>query len=116
MINIENHLGTITISYNYLATLIGHTVTGCFGVVSMNPRGAKQNVLHFLKKDTNIDKGVFIKFNKDRFIIELHITVRFGTNVSAIVKSIMNKVRYTVEDETGLTVAKVNVFVDDMIS
>ena len=32
----------------------------------------------------------------------------------AIVKSIVNKVRYTIEDATGLAVAKVNVFVDGM--
>ena len=35
-------------------------------------------------------------------------------NISVIVKSIVNKVRYTVEQATNLDVAKVNVFVDSM--
>ena len=47
-------------------------------------------------------------------VIDLHIAVTYGVNISAIVKSIVNKVRYTVEEATGLQVAKVNVFVDDM--
>ena len=40
--------------------------------------------------------------------------VLYGINVSAIVKSIMNKVRYAVSQAVGLQVAKINVFVDDM--
>ena len=50
----------------------------------------------------------------DQLIIDLHIIVSFGVNISAIVKSIVNKVKYSVEDATGLTVAKVNVYVDQM--
>ena len=48
--------------------------------------------------------------------VDLHIIVTYGLNISAIVKSIVNKVRYTVEDATGLEVHKVNVFVDAMKS
>lgn len=33
----------------------------------------------------------------------------YGVNVSTIVKSIIHKVRFAVEDETGFTVDKVNV-------
>ena len=47
-------------------------------------------------------------------VSDLHIAVTYGVNISAIVKSIVNKVRYTVEEATGFQVAKVNVFVDDM--
>jgi len=46
----------------------------------------------------------------------LHIVVTYGLNISVIVKSIVNKVRYTVEEATGLEVKKVNVFVDAMKS
>ena len=35
-------------------------------------------------------------------------------NISAIAQSIVNKVRYTIEEATGLTVKKVNVYVDEM--
>lgn len=40
--------------------------------------------------------------------------VTYGVNISAIVQSIIHKVRYTVEDATGMEVAKVNVYVDGM--
>ena len=49
--------------------------------------------------------------NED-LIIELHISVSYGVNISAIVESIVNKVRYTVEEATDLKVSKVNVHID----
>ena len=118
MIKIDNHLGTIEMKNSYLTSLIGQTVTSCFGVVRMNPasayQGAKSNVF---KKDS-IDNGVIVKLPKgsDKMIIDLHISVTYGINVSAIVDSIINKVRYVVEKETGVEVKKINVYVDSMES
>ena len=40
----------------------------------------------------------------------------FGTNIAAIADSISNKVRFAVEEATGITVSKVNVFIDGMNS
>jgi len=48
-------------------------------------------------------------------MVDLHVTVTSGLNISAIVRSIVNRVSYTVEGATGLPVKKVNVFVDGML-
>lgn len=58
------------------------------------------------------EKGVTVRYKNDKLYIDLHISVMYGVNVSTIVKSIIHKVRFAVEDETGFTVDKVNVFVD----
>ena len=53
MINVKNHLGQITLSKPFLVSLIGGTVTNCFGVVDMNSGSVKQTILEtlpFLKK------------------------------------------------------------------
>lgn len=116
LIKVENHLGAIDVSMDYLTALIGHTVTNCFGVSEMNSVGPKQGVLSFLDKNSAIDKGVIIRQNKDSLVIDLHITVTYGVNISAITDSIINKVRYAVEEATGFSVLKVNVFIDGMKS
>ena len=103
MITINNHLGTITYSKQFFYSLIGGTVTNCFGIVGMNAGDAKQ---------TFVEKGVTVRYKNDKLYIDLHISVMYGVNVSTIVKSIIHKVRFAVEDETGFTVDKVNVFVD----
>ena len=48
-------------------------------------------------------------------VVDIHIAVTYGLNISSVVKSIVGKVRYVAEEATGLQVSKVNVFVDDMI-
>ena len=52
----------------------------------------------------------------DGLVIELHIVVTYGLNISTVVRSLVEKVRYTIEDVTGMNVKKVDVFVDSMIS
>lgn len=113
MINLENQYGAIEISQVYFANLIGKAVSECFGVAGMisSPtqglRGAIQG------KDTQ-DKGVHVRMSGGGLVVDLHIAVVYGMNIAVISKSIVNKVSYTVEQATGLGVAKVNVFVDSM--
>lgn len=118
MIKKDNHIGTISITNSYLTSLIGHAAAGCFGVVRMNPVGARQGVRSNIMGSATADNGVKISWVKgsNHMIIDLHIFVTYGINVSAIVDSIINKVRYVVESETGITVSKINVFVDGMES
>ena len=85
MIKLENHLGEITITNNYLMSLIGHAVTGCFGVVRMNPIGAKQGVRTNILGSTSIDNGVKIHVPK-------------GTN-SMIIDRIKKTIKISVSTE-----------------
>lgn len=116
MINIENHIGKISISLKYLTELVEHTVTSCFGVAgvcSVNP--VYSAVAALFGRSLEKNKGVAIFTDKnDGLIINLHISVTFGTNISAVVKSVSHKVRFTVEESIGTPVHKVNVFVDEM--
>lgn len=115
MIKIENHLGNIEINDAYFSDLIGHTVTACFGVAGMANSGASQGLRAFFFRGRNyLDQGVQVKSAGTDLVIDLHIIVTYGVNISAIADSIVNKVRYTVEQATGLTVNKVNVFADGM--
>ncbi|MBC8584666.1 Asp23/Gls24 family envelope stress response protein [Youxingia wuxianensis] len=113
MINIENELGSIEISQEYFANLVGKAASECFGVAGMVSSPSQGLRSAALGKDVP-DKGVRVRTSGGGLVIDLHIVVVYGMNISAIVKSIVNKVRYTVEQATGLDVAKVNVFVDEM--
>ena len=123
MIDVKNHLGTINFSKQFFYTLIGGTVSNCYGIVGMNAVDAKQSFLEkvpigFVKKMAEktvfSEKGVTVKYKNNKLYIALHISVMYGVNVSTIVKSIIRKVKFAVEEETGITVDKVSVFVDDV--
>ena len=111
----RNHLGVIEISEEYFANLIGHAVSECFGVAGMVSSGAVQGLRSALSKEEFTDKGVSVKAVNGSLVVDLHIAVTYGLNIATIVRSIVGKVRYVTEKATGLQVAKVNVFVDEMI-
>ncbi|MGI5958526.1 MAG: Asp23/Gls24 family envelope stress response protein [Massiliimalia sp.] len=116
MIRYENHLGVIDVSHDFFVNLVGSTVVNCFGVAGMAATNEQKGLLGFLRKNDGLDRGVKVRVKDDALTIELHIIVTYGTNISAIVKSIMNKVTYYVEEITGFRVERVHVFVDGMKS
>ena len=116
MVKFENHLGTISISQDYFANLVGKAASDCYGVCGMSEHNPVLNIRNRFSKKDNNDSGVRVRSVGGGLIIDLHIIVTYGVNIAAIVKSIVNNVRYHVETATGFTVAKVNVFVDGMKS
>lgn len=117
MILFKNHVGQINISREYLTALIGNTVTSCFGVVSMNASTPKQKLRAAFsrgKDAEDAERGITVHLNKKSLTIDLHISLLYGVNMNAVVRAIIHKVSYTVEESTGLTVERVNVFVDDI--
>lgn len=115
MLTVENHLGTITVSKEYLASLIGYTASTCFGVADLNSAENKRGLASIFKKaDIGRKKCVKLSVADGKLNIGLHITVVFGTNISTIVDSLVHKIRYTIEEKTGLQVNRVTVYVDGM--
>ncbi len=115
MIRLENHLGSIDITESYFSTLICSAASSCFGVAGMANTNRCQQIRGFVKKSRNFsDQGVAVRKEGDGLNVDLHIIVTYGLNIEAIVRSIVNKVKYTVEEATGLEVKMVNVYVDGM--
>lgn len=117
MVTMDNHIGKITVSENYLSKLVEHTVTGCFGVADICSIGAFRSAISALAGEKVFEKhkGVQIRTDKDGgLIIDLHIKVTYGTNITAAVNSITHKVGFTVEEAIGTAVNQVNVYVDGM--
>ncbi len=114
MVKLKNHLGTIEISKTVFVNLVGAIATSCFGVAAMAVPHPAAGMWHRMQGYQENTRGVSIRTRGGKLIIDLHIIVTYGINISAIVKSIMHKVSYTVEDVTGIPVEHVNVFVDGM--
>ena len=116
MIQIQNKIGTITIQQEYFTSPIGSTVTGCFSFGQLTNRCAKQTILAALPfvKKKSYERGISVRAGHDKLVVDLHITVLYGVNVGTVVKSIINKVKYVMEESTGISVERVNVYVDEI--
>jgi len=102
------HYGEVNISDDVLATISGLATTECYGLVGMSSKNAKDGLVELLKRD-NLAKGVKVTAEGEEINIDLYIVVEFGTKISTVADNIISKVKYTVENLTGLKVKKVNV-------
>lgn len=115
MICMENKYGRIRISQNYFAALAGRAAATCFGVVGMCS-SASQGLRRAICGRELPDKGVHVRGSEDGLYIDLHIKVIYGVNLTAITKSIVHKVHYVVEKNTGFKVAKVSVYIGEIVT
>lgn len=113
MIRFETRLGVITIENSFFAEFIGNAVASCYGVSGMVAKGTQKIRKFVSKKDYN-DTGIVVTGNIDKINVDLYITVMYGVNINAISKSIMHKVKFSVEDATGIEVNRVTVHVEGM--
>jgi uncharacterized alkaline shock family protein YloU len=118
MVTVENHIGKISISEAYLTDIVRHAVCDCFGVADVcNVNTFRSTISSLSRGKLCKPRGVAVRQDsKGGLVIDLHIKVTYGTNITAAVNSIIHKVSFTVEEAVGTEVHKVNVYVDDMNS
>lgn len=114
MLNKENYMGKITVTDEYIKALISRSVSGCFGVAGMKSGSFKEFVLGDLLKLEPDGTGVYISTKDNELAIELHISVTYGTNVAAVIKSVKDKVEFAISQSIDIPVRSVNVYVDNI--
>lgn len=119
MLIVRNHCGGIRYSKEFFDTLVSETVTSCFGVAALNAASRAEELclrVPLLKRLYGAGKGVSVDIGHGKIRISLHISVVYGTNAAAVTDSIQHKLRFVVEEQTGLPVERVNVYIDDLIN
>lgn len=106
--NILNENGSIGYSEEVVANIVGISTMECYGVVGMASKNAKDGFWELLKGE-NLSKGVKIHSKENELSIELYIIVEYGTKISVIANNIIQKIKYNVENLTGLKVSSITV-------
>ena len=117
MITSRFPLGDVSYSAEYFSTLVGEETKQCYGVAAMTPRDLTDAVKSMIARGADYsEKGVRVTQEDGRLVIELHIAVSYGLNISTAARSISHRVKDEIERDTGLKVARVVVSVDDVIA
>ncbi len=117
MITSRFPLGDVSFTAEYFSTLVGEATKQCYGVAAMAPRDLTDAVKSMVLRGTDYsEKGVRVTQEEGRLVIELHIAVSYGLNISTAARSISHRIKDEVEQATGLKVARVVVSVDDVIA
>ncbi len=109
---IKNDLGTIYITEEVLLRMAGYAALECYGIVAMSSKRAKDGIVEWLGRE-NLTRGVVIRLLEDgRLDVDLFIVVEYGIAISAVCDSIVETVRYKLENMAGATVRRVNISVE----
>jgi uncharacterized alkaline shock family protein YloU len=108
---IKNNSGQIAIENEVIARIAGMAAMGCYGVVGMAAINVRDGIVQLLKKES-LAKGVKVANTDGQLTISLHIVVEYGTNIPAIADTMISNVKYSVEENVGIKVKEVNIFVE----
>ncbi len=109
MLVMENHIGKITFSDQYLRQLTEQTVLQCFGIASFAQVTLADRILE------RRNSPVTITARNNRLEIDIHVCVMYGLNIPVVIRALMHKIEFVIEDAVRIPVSHVRVYVDEMI-
>ena len=110
-LEINNDLGHVSISDDVIASVAGGTAVSCYGIIGMASKNqVKDGITEILGKE-NYSKGIKVKKDEGKLIIDLYIIVMYGTKISEIANNVQSSVKYQIEKTLGVKVDEVNIFI-----
>lgn len=108
---IDNKLGSIQIDPEVIAMYAGITAVECFGIVGMAAVSMKDGLVKLLKRDS-LTHGINVSIKDNVISIDFHVIVSYGVSISTVADNLIESVKYKVEEFTGMSVEKINIFVE----
>ena len=84
-------MGQIVIDTDVIATYAGSVAVECFGIIGMAAISMKDGLVKLLN---------------------FHVIVAYGVNISTIADNLVSNVKYKVEAFTGMEIEKINIMVE----
>lgn len=108
---INRELGNIIIDDNVIANIAGISAMESYGIVGMASKNATDGIFELLRFE-NLSKGIKVNTEDNQINIELHVILEYGVKISTVCENIIERVKYNVEDLTGLTVDNIEISVE----
>ena len=107
----NTQLGAVIIDPEVIARYAGSVAVECFGIVGMAMVNVRDGIVKLLKGD-NLTRGVNVRINDNRMVRSFHVIVSYGVSISAVSDNLISNVKYKVEEFTGMSIEKINIFVE----
>ena len=110
--SMSTDLGIITIDPEVIAKYAGSVAVECFGIVGMAAVSMKDGLVKLLKKES-LTKGIQVGISdENKITLNFHVVVAYGVSISAVTDNLISNVKYKVEEFTGMSVDKINIFIE----
>ena len=110
-LEINNEFGHVSISDDVIASVAGGAAVSCYGIIGMASKNqVKDGITEILRKE-NYAKGINVKKDEDKLVIDLYIIVMYGTKISEIANNVQSSVKYQIEKTLGVKVDEINIYI-----
>lgn len=110
--SMSTDLGIITIDPEVIAKYAGSVAVDCFGIVGMAAVSMKDGLVKLLKKES-LTKGIQVGISdENKITLNFHVVVAYGVSISAVTDNLISNVKYKVEEFTGMSVDKINIYIE----
>ena len=110
--SMSTDLGIITIDPEVIAKYAGSVAVECFGIVGMAAVSMKDGLVKLLKK-VSLTKGIQVGISdENKITLNFHVVVAYGVSISAVTDNLISNVKYKVEEFTGMSVDKINIYIE----
>lgn len=110
--SVSTDLGIITIDPEVIAKYAGSVAVECFGIVGMAAVSMKDGLVKLLKKES-LTKGIQVGISdENKITLNFHVVVAYGVSISAVTDNLISNVKYKVEEFTGMSVDKINIYIE----
>lgn len=110
--SMSTDLGIITIDPEVIAKYAGSVAVECFGIVGMAAVSMKDGLVKLLKKGS-LTKGIQVGISdENKITLNFHVVVAYGVSISAVTDNLISNVKYKVEEFTGMSVDKINIYIE----
>lgn len=110
-VNYKSENGDIIIENAVLADLAGISAMESYGIVGMAAKNATEGIFELLKFE-NLSKGIKVIQEDNMTVIELHVILEYGVKISTVGQNIIDRVKFNVENMTGINIDRIDVIVD----
>lgn len=110
-VKIKTQYGTVDISNEVIATVVGGAATEIFGIVGMASKNQIRDNLNDILKKENYSKGVIVRQEENGVAVDVYIIVSYGTRISEVCRNVQEKVKYNLESMLGISANTVNIYV-----
>ena len=110
--SMSTDLGIITIDPEVIAKYAGSVAVECFGIVGMAAVSMKDGLVKLLKKES-LTKGIQVGISdENKITLNFHVVVAYGVSISAVTDNLISNVKYKVDEFTGMSVDKINIYIE----
>lgn len=103
--------GNVIIDMDVISQYAGSVAVECFGIVGMAGISVKDGLFKLLKQDS-LTRGIKVEMKDNELILDFHVIVAYGVSIQAVASNLVSNVKYKVEEFTGFTIGKINIFVE----